>query len=118
MRAIVIGGLTAAALLVVGCGGSNGGSMAFSCDQGSGGAHVCTDLVLTGADINQAKTDCAVAKGGTVGTECARTGALGGCKLAFTGYGGTGFTTTWNFSGTASTLMNQCTTLSGVWVTP
>jgi hypothetical protein len=111
MRAMVCLGLMA---LCLGCGGA-GGTSSFSCVTGQNN---CYDLSLSGGDLTQAENDCTQNKGGTIGTSCTHASAVGGCKSTQSAYGGALTVISWSYSGDATALMSECSSLHGTWVTP
>lgn len=118
--------LTLALCLVVGavgCGDDSsnggGGSGTFSCDTMTGGSHGCTDYSWTGGVYpTSAWSSACTGAGGTSGTGCVKTGAVGGCKLTSTSGAISVFTTTWFYTGAAADVMTACTSSGGTFVAP
>lgn len=105
-------------LAITGCGNDDSGS--FSCDVvDSGGTHTCTESEWTGiTETSATLTSSCQSGGGTAVSSCTHTGALGGCKIVVKMGGGSSTNTAWYYTGTAATLMQSCSDVSGTWVNP
>jgi len=117
MRALA---LVATLLTVSACGGTNDilGGGTFSCDLTKDG-HSCLDYSWGGGAFSSAAVSAAcTSQGGTAGSGCSHTGAVGGCKLTTDSGGVTVNTTSWFYAGTAADLMTSCTAQKGTWVAP
>ena len=117
MRALT---LAATLLTVSACGGSNDilGGSTFSCDI-SKDSHICIDYSWSGGAFTSAVESAAcTSQGGTAGTACSHSGAVGACKLTTESGGTTLNTTSWYYAGKAADLMTACTAQKGTWVAP
>jgi hypothetical protein len=99
--------------------GGNGGNGVFSCDIQNAATHSCTDYSFSGAsDPTSAwKQGCSQA-GGTAGSGCSHSGAVGGCKVTASSSGVSVTTTTWYYFGDAATVMSACSAAKGTFVGP
>ena len=94
--------------------GADGGTTAFGCDLALDAGHTCTDYVYTNMPAGlfaTAKSQCAVF--GTTVAACDKTGAVGGCTITEVKNGITTVTTTWQFTGTQSSVTALCATKPG-----
>ena len=90
------------------------GPTAFGCDLALDAGHTCTDYVYTNMPAGlfaTAKSQCAVF--GTTVAACDKTGAVGGCTMTEVKNGITTVTTTWQFTGTQSSVTALCATKPG-----
>jgi hypothetical protein len=88
-------------LLMMGCGGS---VSTFSCDrQNNATQPSCTDYSGVSGDTSEVRSSC-TQQGGTLGTTCDRTGAVGGCRYTAPA-GEQGTVTVWYYSGAAQDVM-------------
>lgn len=94
---------------------ADAGPTAFGCDFAPDGGHTCTDYVYTNIPLGlfeTAKTQCA-ALNATVLAACDHTGAVGGCTKTETKNTITTVTTTWQYTGTPTSVMALCATQAG-----
>ena len=100
------------ALFLMGCGGVS----TFNCDRTNNTTQpTCTDYTGVSGDTSQARSSCTQG-GGTIGTTCDLTGAVGGCRFTAPA-GEQGRVTVWYYSGTAQEVQQSCGTIS-TFVTP
>lgn len=109
-------GFSAVALLFGGSVAGCGGVSTFSCDKGSGTSHVCIYYDGVSGDTSAAQASC-TGQGGTVGTACVTTGAVGACRVTAPA-GEQGVVTTYFFSGTSSSIMQTCSAARATYVAP
>lgn len=105
-------------------GGSGGGSSGptsgtYACDQTVAGTHSCFDYTWNGGAYSTAAwtSACTNASGRPV-TSCSRSGAVAGCRVTTTSAGVSLSTTTWYYSGAASTVSMACSFSGGSVVYP
>ncbi len=103
MKRIIGISMSAAVLLLVGCGSTS----TFSCDLSSGMSKQCLDYVDVSGDVGPTQAGC-TKSGGTIGMVCPRAGIVGGCRITAPA-GESGTVTTWYYSGTADMVMASCT---------
>jgi hypothetical protein len=109
-------GFSAVVVLVGGSLAGCGGVSTFSCDKGSGASHVCIYYEGVSGDTSGAKSSC-TGQGGTVGTACVSTGAVGACRVTAP-VGEQGVVTTYYFGGTSSSVMQMCSAFGATYVAP
>ncbi len=95
----------------------NGALSTFSCDV-TAGIHSCNDYTWSGVYSTAAWEQSCTAAGGSAGTGCSQSDAVGGCKISASSGGATVTTTTWYYTGSESTVMTACDSASGTFVAP
>ena len=118
------GGGTGGAGTGGGNGGGNGGATSgvFSCDTQIATVHNCADYSWTGGVYTTSTWQSAcTGSGGTGGTGCSHSNAVGGCKVTSSAGAVSISTTTWYYSGggtTSGTVSQACSIAGGTVVNP
>ncbi len=116
MTRAATGALLMMSALAAGCGGGGSGS----CTASANGMKVtCAEFSgVPESAVPQEKQDCAMQNGVFSSGGCDRAGALGGCRVTFSGQGLTLQTTTWYYPSasiqTSADVMKLCAQIMGV----
>ncbi len=120
LAALVVTGLAACGGGYSGGGGGGGGqSGTFSCDQQLGGFHSCNDYNWNGGNYSTSSWNAACSMGGgTSGSGCSHSSAIGGCEIKSTSGAVSITSITWYYSGSSATVKSACSSVKGTYVAP